>query len=97
MFFDAVVDDDMKPLFNGTPAETLEWVQTHMVFAPDLRVCIGKSMSLVTFGEYLLHCASFPVKVTTIDPATREEVSSYVLQPGESTPVQPVEHPKWVI
>jgi len=52
MYFDAVLDDDMVPLFNGTPEETLRWLRQN----PDVHVmgvCVGSSMVVVNTDEYI--------------------------------------------
>lgn len=52
VYFDAVLDKDMAPLFNGTPEETKKWLETNET-DNSVRVCIGTSMALVTVPEYL--------------------------------------------
>lgn len=56
MYFDAVLDmdDGMKPLFNGTPEDTVAWLKEQK-FPDDLliKVCLGRTMSLMTIFEYL--------------------------------------------
>ena len=54
MYFDAVLDFNMKPLFNGTPEETKEWLKKQTPeFQDTVRVCVGYSMQMVTVSEYL--------------------------------------------
>lgn len=53
MFFDAVLDEEMRPIFNGTPAQTYPWVLEHLIFAPDLKVCVGRTLKIVSFEEYI--------------------------------------------
>lgn len=55
-YFDAVLDDDMKPLVNGTPEEVLAWLEERINLMPlqeQVRVCIGRTMQMVTVEEYL--------------------------------------------
>ena len=52
MYFDAVLDKNTKPVFNGTPEETLKW----LVKNPNWHkrwVCVGETMEIVTETEYL--------------------------------------------
>lgn len=53
MYFDAVLDDDMNPLVNGTQEEVLEWLDKRRGIEDEVQVCIGKTMQLVTVEEYL--------------------------------------------
>jgi hypothetical protein len=52
MYFDAVIDSEMTPVFNGTPQEVRAWLDT----APDTlkyNVCIGADLRIVSVEEYL--------------------------------------------
>lgn len=54
MYFDAVLDFNLKPLFNGTPEETKKWLLKQPdVFLDQVRVCVGYSMEMLTVTEYL--------------------------------------------
>lgn len=55
MYFDAVLDDNMAPLFNGTAEATREWLLSNPDTATDrtVAVCIGKTMRTVSVSEYL--------------------------------------------
>jgi hypothetical protein len=53
MYFDAVLNDTMEPLFNGTPGETKKWLEENNTGDNSVRVCIGVSMTLVTVPEYM--------------------------------------------
>lgn len=54
MYFDAVLDFDLRPLFNGTPEETREFLlKQDKVFQSRVRVCVGYSMWIVPVEEYL--------------------------------------------
>lgn len=53
MYFDAVLDADMRPLFNGTPKETREWLSGLAEPHPSWRVCPGRTMALVTVPDYM--------------------------------------------
>lgn len=52
MYFDAVLDPDMRPLFNGTPEETREWLENESETS-SLVICVGKTMKILTPTEYL--------------------------------------------
>lgn len=52
-YFDAVLDERMQPLVNGTPEEVLAWLESRPQFEDQVQVCIGKTMQLVTVEEYL--------------------------------------------
>jgi hypothetical protein len=61
-YFDAVLDEHMKPLCNGTQEEVLAWLEERRndwrkgdqsIEDKQVRVCIGKTMQLVTVGEYI--------------------------------------------
>jgi hypothetical protein len=52
MYFDAVLDENMNVLFNGTPDETKKWLEENEVDDNTVRVCIGTSMAIVTTLEY---------------------------------------------
>jgi hypothetical protein len=51
-YFDAVLDNDMKVLFNGIPEDTKQWLRENPGMQ-DFSVCIGKTMHLVSAREYL--------------------------------------------
>lgn len=54
MFFDAVVNDRMVPLFNGTPREVRVWLARLEDGAEKgLRVCVGSDLRVVSVQEYL--------------------------------------------
>jgi hypothetical protein len=57
MYFDAVLDFDMEPLFNGTPAETKNWIADNAYELtrrhPKARVCIGRTLAMVEIDEYM--------------------------------------------
>lgn len=52
MYFDAILDGRMNVLFNATPEECKDWLSEHTT-GPDVRVCVGKTMELLTVNEYL--------------------------------------------
>lgn len=52
MYFDAVLDANMRPLFNGTTQETKEWLGRNSADARIDSVCIGKTMQVVSVREY---------------------------------------------
>jgi hypothetical protein len=51
MYFDAVLDDRMNPLYNGTTEEVLAWLETEKPMT--VSVCIGKTMQIVTVEKYV--------------------------------------------
>lgn len=53
MYFDAVLDDQLQPIFNGTPAEVRAWLKKNEGDPNIYRVCPGKSMRLLTVKQYL--------------------------------------------
>jgi hypothetical protein len=53
MYFDAVVDVMMMPVYNGTRAEVLEWLKTNEDVIDVLDVCIGKTLEVVSASEYV--------------------------------------------
>lgn len=52
IYFDAVLDENMKPIFHGTPRETKEWLEKNKT-DNSARVCIGTSLAIVTVPEYM--------------------------------------------
>lgn len=50
-YFDAVLDDNANPLFNGTAEQTAEW----LVRNPNVsaQVCIGRTMEMKSIDDYL--------------------------------------------
>ena len=52
MYFDAVLNNDMEPLFNGTPAEVKDWLEKNETDISIL-VCLGETMRVVSVPEYL--------------------------------------------
>jgi hypothetical protein len=55
VYFDAVLDDRMMPVFNGTPEETKEWIKKNptIIAEHDLWVCIGKTLRMMTIKAYM--------------------------------------------
>jgi hypothetical protein len=55
MYFDAVLDDRMKPVFNGTPEETEKWLKENpkKLDLSAHKVCYGYSMGVVSVSEYI--------------------------------------------
>lgn len=53
MYFDAVLDRNYKVLFNGTPAETKQWLNQNTTDINDLVVADGREARFKTVGEYL--------------------------------------------
>lgn len=52
LYFDAVLTDNVIPIFNGTTEETVKWLQEHPEHS-DKRVCVGKTMHIYLVPEYL--------------------------------------------
>lgn len=55
MYFDAVLDENMRPVFNGTPTEVLNWLNENAYAQQrsDWRVCRGKDLKLINTWEYV--------------------------------------------
>lgn len=51
-YFDAVLDKENRPLFNGTEEDTVKWCEDNPSDLPRW-VCIGKTMDIVTESEYI--------------------------------------------
>ena len=51
-YFDAVLDENMQPVFNGTPEETQAWLLANS-WAIELSVCIGRTMQVVSAKDYV--------------------------------------------
>lgn len=52
MYFDVVLDKDLKPIFNGTPKDTKKWLKENKI-DKGLRVCYGQTLETVTVEQYL--------------------------------------------
>ena len=52
LYFDAVLNDDMEPVFDGTPEEVKAWLEANETEF-STQVCIGSTMKLVSVPEYL--------------------------------------------
>lgn len=52
MYFDCVLDKDMKPLFNGSSEETVRWLKENETADTDW-VCLGKGLERVSIPDYL--------------------------------------------
>lgn len=52
-YFDAVLDENMRPLFNGSAEEVLGWLEARPSLEKKVRVCIGRDEKTVTVEEYL--------------------------------------------
>lgn len=54
MYFDAVLDEKMRPLFNGTRRETKKWLEENPPTSfCKWKVCIGTNMECVPVEDYL--------------------------------------------
>jgi hypothetical protein len=58
MFFDAVLTKSMRPVFNGTPDETKDWLVKNLERAHIYDVCVGRTMQIVPTSEYLANINS---------------------------------------
>ena len=54
-YYDAVLDNNMQPVFNGTPQETREWLLQRPDEHKDWQICPGYRMRLMTVQDYLDH------------------------------------------
>lgn len=53
-YFDAVLDENMGVVFNGTPEQTQEWLKAN-AWAWDLSVCDGVSLRMISARDYVRH------------------------------------------
>jgi hypothetical protein len=53
LYFDAVLDNDMKPLFNDTPEKTRAWLEERPELHNKVSVCTGESLHLISVDGYL--------------------------------------------
>ena len=53
MYLDAVVDVMLDSIFNGTQEEVLSWLEQHMIFAPVVQVCVGRTLEILSVDEYI--------------------------------------------
>jgi len=53
-YFDAVLDENMQPLFNGTPEATKEWLRNRTESENNnVQVSPGHQLRLMTVEDYL--------------------------------------------
>lgn len=52
MYFDAVLDTDLRPLFNGTPAQTKTWLKDNRGFY-SATVHVGETGRMMSVPDYL--------------------------------------------
>lgn len=52
-YFDAVLDGSKKPLCNGSQEKVLEWLESRPSVQSEIKVCIGRTMEIVSVEEYL--------------------------------------------
>jgi hypothetical protein len=50
--YDAVLDRDSYPIYEGTPEETKGWLQEHPKTKKDCVVVVGTSTEMVSVPEY---------------------------------------------
>lgn len=53
MYFDAVLDSEMRPFFNGTTEQVVKWCEEHQNNTKASHVAVGKTMEVLTVAEYL--------------------------------------------
>lgn len=52
VYFDAVLDADMMPIYNARPDKVREFLETR-VLSLDHQVCVGKTLQLLSIPQYL--------------------------------------------
>lgn len=52
MFLDAVLDENIKPVFNAQPHEVVQWLKDNPV-PDDYQVCVGKTLEFLSVRAYL--------------------------------------------
>jgi len=56
MYFDAVLTDDLEPIFNGTREEVHAWLdrdEDETSRDTNLQVCDGRTLKIMSVDEYL--------------------------------------------
>lgn len=54
MYFDAVLDKDMRSLFSGTPSEVMMWLdQNYRSLPEDTTVCRGRTLEMTSAAQYV--------------------------------------------
>lgn len=57
MYFDAVLDVELQPIFNGAPDDTRKWLaephNRRRAILKTWRVCVGETMELISSETYL--------------------------------------------
>jgi|1185.fasta_scaffold11665_4 hypothetical protein len=54
MYLDAVVNENIKPVFNASPHDTIEWLKRNKDVIPDgYQVCVGRTLEFLSVDEYL--------------------------------------------
>lgn len=53
IYLDAILDGDMKPVYNAQPWECYEWLQKYgKLVKDDWQVCVGRTLRLISIPEY---------------------------------------------
>jgi hypothetical protein len=52
-YFDAVLDGNLRPLFNDIPKNVRVWLRDQDEIPDTWRVCPGRTMALVTVVDYM--------------------------------------------
>jgi hypothetical protein len=53
MYFDAVLDENMRAFYNGTPKQVVDWLRKHPEHEKATHVAVGRTMEVLTISEYL--------------------------------------------
>lgn len=53
MTFDAVLNENLYPIFNGTPEETKAWLEARPDEHKDFQVSAGHNFAIVSVEQYL--------------------------------------------
>lgn len=57
MYFDAVLNEDYKPIFNGSPNEVKQWLEDNKNDEEVQKsvVCLGRTLTYTSVDNYLNH------------------------------------------
>lgn len=75
-YFDTVLAPRMDPVFTGTPEEVVKWLKERPQ-AATFEVCIGKTMSIVTVGEYLAKAKREAVRALVWTAMLKQDAATY--------------------
>lgn len=74
--FDTVLNSEMKTAYTGTPEEIVKWLKERPQ-AATFEVCIGKTMSIVTVGEYLAAAKREAVRALVWTAMLKQDTATY--------------------